>query len=157
MSINTLTRSFLMCNAENIQVNRFNCYSAFFIQKRFSVKTLLIYTGNHLNLPGVSPVYARSRQFWCKFSRSRVKLRSRFPQAEYLLQPESHGCICAISQKKDPDKQSYRSCPVRLAQFAPSEVIHSKSKGQAHFPCGRRSLSPAECRKEPATFQLRNP
>jgi hypothetical protein len=30
-----------------------------------------IYTGNHLNLPGVSPLHARSRQFCRKFSRPR--------------------------------------------------------------------------------------
>ena len=49
------------------------------------------------------------------------------------------------------------NCPVRFGRLPPREGIHLKSKGRAHFPCGRRSISPAACLQEPATGQLQNP
>ena len=48
----------------------------------------------------------------------------------------------------------YRNCPVRFGRLPPGEVMQFRSQGRAQTECGRRSLSPAECRKEPATGQL---
>ena len=39
--------------------------------------------------------------------------------------------------------------------MSPSVGIQFRRKGLAHFQCGRRSLSPAECLKAPAPGQLR--
>ncbi len=39
---------------------------------------------------------------------------------------------------------------VLFGRLPPGEVIEFKSKGRAHFPCGRRSISPAECLQKPA-------
>ena len=47
----------------------------------------LYYTGNHLNLPGVSPVYARSPQFCRKFSRSRVSNQEETDPHRFFFPP----------------------------------------------------------------------
>ena len=43
----------------------------------------------------------------------------------------------------------------RFGRLPPGKVIQFKRKGPAHIALGGRSLSPAECLQEPATFQLR--
>ena len=49
------------------------------------------------------------------------------------------------------------NCPVRFGRLSPGEVIlfKSKGKGRAHFQCGHRCLSPAECLQKPLTGQVR--